>query len=66
MEVVLYSTGCPSCRTLKQKLDDKSIKYTEKNSVDEMIALGIARVPVLQVNGKMYEYNAALGVVQNM
>ncbi len=66
MDVVMYSTGCPSCRVLKQKLDDKGIKYTVHDSVDEMLALGITKVPVLQVNGKIYEYNDALIVVQNM
>ena len=51
--VILYSTGCPKCRVLKQKLDSKSIQYKEENSVDVMLSLGIMQVPVLSVDGKL-------------
>lgn len=40
--VILYSTGCPRCSVLKKKLEEKGINYTENNSVDEMLALGIS------------------------
>ena len=60
MNVILYSTGCPKCDVLKQKLNGKSIQYTENNSVDEMIALGIAQVPVLSVDGKQLNFSQAV------
>lgn len=34
MAITLYSTGCPKCKVLKKKLEEKGIKYTENNSVD--------------------------------
>lgn len=49
--IVLYSTGCPSCKTLKLMLDKAGISYTENNSVDEMLALGFTQIPVLSVDG---------------
>lgn len=59
MNVVLYSTGCSKCRVLKQKLDSKSIQYTEKHSVDEMTALGIKHLPVLAVDGELLSFSSA-------
>ena len=63
--IILYSTGCPRCEVLKSKLNDKAISYTENNSVDEMTALGITQVPVLSVNGNLYEFKEAVEWVNN-
>lgn len=59
MEVILYSNGCPRCCVLKQKLDAKSIAYTEENSVDKMLAIGIIQVPVLSVDGELLAFGQA-------
>ena len=59
MNVILYSTGCPKCKVLKQKLDSKAIQYTENNSVEEMLALGIMQVPVLSVDGELLAFPQA-------
>lgn len=59
MDVILYSNGCPRCRVLKQKLDAKSIPYTEENSVEKMLALGIEQVPVLFVDGESLAFSQA-------
>lgn len=63
--VILYSTGCPRCDVLKSKLADKAVPFTENNSVDEMTALGIMQVPVLSVNGNLYEFKKAVEWVNN-
>lgn len=59
MSVTLYSTGCPKCKVLKKKLDSKSIQYIENNSVEEMTNLGIMQVPVLSVDGKLFDFSQA-------
>jgi 5'(3')-deoxyribonucleotidase/glutaredoxin len=59
MEITLYSTGCPKCKVLKKKLKEKGIKYTENNSVDEMLSLGISQVPVLSVDNKLLDFSTA-------
>ena len=58
--VILYSTGCPKCRVLKQKLDNKGVVYTENNSVDDMLKLGIMEAPVLTVNGERMNFTQAI------
>ena len=57
--VILYSTGCPKCNVLKQKLNNKLISYTEETSVDKMLGMGITQVPVLSVNGNLLEFAEA-------
>lgn len=59
MNIVLYSTDCPKCKILKQKLDSKSIRYTVCDSVDDMLALGIMQVPVLSVEEELYGFQQA-------
>lgn len=61
--IVLYSTGCKMCEVLKKKLDAKNISYTENNSVEEMLSLGIEQVPVLRVNDTLLKFGDAVGWV---
>lgn len=65
MNIVLYSTGCPKCKVLKQKLDSKAIAYTENNSADEMLGLGITQVPVLSVDGVLLQFTDAVSWANN-
>lgn len=58
--VILYSTGCPRCDVLKNKLNAKSISYNTNNSVDEMIKMGISDIPVLSVNGVLMKFKEAV------
>lgn len=51
MNIVLYSTGCPRCKVLKQKLSNKGIKYSEVNDRSVMLNMGLDEVPVLEVDG---------------
>ena len=59
MDVILYSNGCPRCCVLKQKLNAKAITYTEENSVEKMIDMGIEQVPILSVDGEMLPFGQA-------
>lgn len=58
--IILYSTGCPRCDVLKDKLDTKAISYSVNNSVDEMTELGISEVPVLSINGQLLKFKEAV------
>lgn len=63
--VILYSTGCPRCSVLKKKLKEKGIKYTENNSVDEMLALGIMTVPVLGIGDELKNFTESVAWLNN-
>lgn len=60
MNIIFYSTHCPKCKVLKQKLDTKRIEYTENNSIEDMLALGIQTAPALSVDGKIMDFAPAI------
>ena len=64
--VTLYSTGCPRCRVLKQKLDDKGLNFTVFDDVDAMIDMGFMEVPVLEVDGKQMNFSEAVTWLNNL
>ena len=57
--IILYSTGCPRCQILKQKLEEKCIKYTVETDVEKMLSYGIYEVPYLQVGNQLYDFRDA-------
>lgn len=65
MNIILYSTHCPKCKVLKSKLVEKSIDFTENNSIDDMIGLGITQAPILSVDGSLLEFKDAVAWVNN-
>ncbi len=62
-DIVLYTTGCPKCRILKAKLDAKGISYGVCEDVDTMEKLGLTSVPVLSVNGNLYDFADAVAYI---
>lgn len=60
VNVKLYSTGCPKCIALEQKLKSKQIFVQKISDVDQIKAAGISSVPVLEVDGKRLEFSEAL------
>ena len=65
MNVVMYSTGCPKCKILKKKLDEKKVVYEEETDIEKMKSKGIDRVPVLEVDGKLFSYSEAVKLVND-
>ena len=65
VELILYTTHCPKCEILKAKLDAKNIKYHMIDDVEIMKEKGLTTVPVIQVNGELLEFKAAVDWVNN-
>lgn len=63
--IVLYSTGCPKCEILKEKLKNKKIAFTECNNINEMGKLGITTVPVLKINNEYLDFKTANDYINN-
>jgi glutaredoxin len=59
--VILYSTECSRCTTLKNKLDVKGIPYTINRSREDMKALGMTQSPKLSVDGRLMDFPEAIG-----
>ncbi len=65
MEAILYSTNCPKCMILKEKLNEKKIKYKEINDVEIMQNKGIMTVPMLEVENNLYTFLQANDYINN-
>lgn len=50
-KITLYSTGCPQCKVLKDKLISKGISFTENTDREQMMSMNFVRVPILEVDG---------------
>jgi hypothetical protein len=57
---VLYTTHCAKCEKLKQKLDEKGIRYIENTDVNQMLQLGIQSAPALKVQDKILVFHEAI------
>lgn len=57
---ILYSTHCPKCNVLEQKLKQKNISYSVIDDVNIMIDKGFDFLPILEVDGKTMEFNEAV------
>ena len=61
--IVLFSNGCPRCKVLKQKLDDKQINYTISDNFDEVMDQGLQTAPILKVNNEYYQFGDAVKLI---
>ena len=57
--IILYSSHCPRCKVLENKLTKKNISYTLFDDVQKMIELGITSVPVFEVDGVKMKFRDA-------
>ena len=62
--MVIYTTpGCGKCKILKKKLESKHISYDECQDVDKMQSMGLSNLPVLEVDGELLPFSAAVEYV---
>lgn len=64
-EVILYTTHCPKCRILENELSKKKIDFTIIDDVDYMIQKGVSSIPMMEINGKLKNYNEAIRWIMN-
>lgn len=54
--VILYEHGCPRCKVLKTKLNQKNIQYEDITDVEVMKSKGFEDAPKLEVNGVVMNF----------
>lgn len=65
-KVILYEHGCPRCKVLKTKLDQKGIKYELINDVKVMKASGFNEAPKLETeDGTVLGFKEAVDWINN-
>lgn len=58
--IVLYSTGCPKCKVLSDKLQKNNLSYVLCSNEEEMLKRGFTTVPVLEVDGIIMNFKDAV------
>lgn len=56
MKVKLYTTHCPKCKILEERLNEKKIKYEIIDNIEELQKMNFKSVPNLEIDGKIYNY----------
>lgn len=60
MNTVYSKVGCPKCRVLKMKLEQKGIEYKECQDMEKMIGMGFMSLPMLEIDGKILTFEEAV------
>ena len=60
IKAILYSTHCPCCKTLEERLRRAEIEYAVVSDTEQILALGITHVPILEIDGQQMNYPAAI------
>ena len=63
-KVILYEHGCPRCKVLKMKLDQKGIQYEDVTDVEVMKERGFKEAPKLEVDGVIMDFKDAVDWVK--
>ena len=58
--IILYEHGCPKCKVLKMKLDQKGISYENISDIELMKAKGFQEAPKLEVDGVVMNFAEAV------
>ena len=68
--ITFYSTNCPKCKILKQKLEQKNIEFETVEDVDAVVEYGnshnIKSAPLLDVDGTAYDFKGALDYIKTI
>ena len=64
--MVLYSTGCPLCKTLEQKMNQAGVSYIKVTDEEEMIKLGLQTVPSLYEDGRFLNFSEAMHLIDSI
>lgn len=58
-EIILYSNGCPRCKVIEAKLNQKRVEYEHITDMEILIEKGFMAMPMLQVGDKTMNFTEA-------
>lgn len=59
MTATLYTTHCPKCKILLERLEKKNITFETCEDMKILVAKGFKTVPMLEVDGQMMDFAQA-------
>ena len=66
MKVKLYTTHCPKCKILEERLNEKKVKYEVIDNIEELQKMNFKSVPNLDIDGKIYNYLDSIRYLNKM
>ena len=66
MKVKLYTTHCPKCKILEERLNEKKVKYEVNDNIEELQKMNFKSVPNLEIDGKIYNYLDSIRYLNKM
>ena len=66
MKVKLYTTHCPKCKILEERLNAKKVKYEVIDNIEELQKMNFKSVPNLEIDGKIYNYLDSIRYLNKM
>lgn len=66
MQVILYTTHCPKCEVLEQKLKEKKVNYYVNDDLEEMLARGFTVAPMLQIGEDILDFGDAVRFINSV
>lgn len=65
--ITVYSkVGCPKCKVLKLKLEQKGMEYAECQDQEKMRKMGFKSLPVLDIDGTQLKFEDAVKYVNQL
>ena len=58
--ITLFSTNCPKCRVLEQKLNQNGIAFEKSSDIQEIIDKGFMSAPVLKFGDDYMDFVTAV------
>lgn len=66
MKIILYTTHCPMCTVLEEKLQDANFEYDTVEDPQEIIKLGYRSAPILSVDENTMTFKEACNWIEYM
>lgn len=66
MKIILYSTNCPKCKVLEQKMSKLNLKFDINNNVDKILELGFQEAPIVQVDEQIMNFTEAVKWIKSL
>lgn len=66
--IVLYSNGCPKCKILEKKLNEKNIKFEICEDITQMPSKVVEsnKIPWLEVDYELMDFGQAIKYINQM
>ena len=66
MEVILYSTHCPRCLVLEEKLEDADVEFSIVEDENAIKDKGFLSAPILEVDSECMDFSKAVKWVNSL